>query len=87
MITATLQEAKAKLNQLVEKARAGETVVLMRGSEIVAEIRPLSSRDLEISLNLSDRQAERFWQEVDNGESRSFSAPVTAVSFLKKSKK
>ncbi len=87
MITATLQEAKAKLNQLVEKARSGETVVLMRGSEIVAEIRPLSSEDLEINPRLSDRQAERFWQEVDKSDSRSFSTPASAVSFLKKAKK
>lgn len=87
MITATLQEAKAKLNQLVEKARSGETVVLMRGSEIVAEIRPLSSHDLEISPSLSDRQAERFWKEIGQDEGRSFSTPVAAVSFLKKSKK
>ncbi len=87
MITATLQEAKAKLNQLVEKARSGETVVLLRGSEIVAEIRPLSAVDLEVSPRLSDRQAERFWQEVQESASRSFATPVAAVSFLKKAKK
>jgi antitoxin (DNA-binding transcriptional repressor) of toxin-antitoxin stability system len=87
MITATLQEAKAKLHQLVEKARSGETVVLMRGSEIVAEIRPLSSSDLEIHPTLTDRQAEKFWQEVDKDGNQSFSTPVAAVSFLKKSKK
>lgn len=87
MITATLQEAKAKLNQLVEKARSGETVVLMRGSEIVAEIRPLSADDLEVSPRLSDRQAERFWKEVEEGEGHSFATPVAAVSFLKKAKK
>lgn len=87
MIAATLQEAKAKLNRLVEKARSGETVVLMRGSEIVAEIRPLSADDIEVNPRLSDRQAERFWQEVKEGESRSFATPVAAVSFLKKGKK
>ncbi len=65
MLTATLQEAKAKLHQLVEKARSGETVVLMRGSEIVAEIRPLSAADLEIAPRLSDQQAERFWKETE----------------------
>jgi len=87
MITATLQEAKAKLNQLVEKARSGETVVLLRGSEIVAEIRPLSSQDLEIHPSLSDRQAEKFWQEVGKSEGPSFPTTVAAVSFLKKAKK
>lgn len=64
MITATLQEAKAGLNRLVEKARSGEQVVLMRGAKVVATILPLSSDDLEIAPQLSDSQAERFWKEV-----------------------
>ena len=87
MITATLQEAKAKLNRLVDKARSGETVVLMRGSEIVAEIRPLSADDLEVSPRLSDRQAEHFWREVEQEKSGVFATPTAAVSFLKKTKK
>lgn len=84
MITVTLQEAKAKLNQLVEAARSGEAVVLMRGSEIVAEIRPLSTADLEIIPRLSDRQAERFWKEVSEETTRSFASSMEAISFLKK---
>lgn len=84
MVTVTLQEAKAKLNQLVETARSGEEVVLMRGSRIVAEIRPLSSSDLELIPRLSDRQAERFWKETREDAKRSFGSAERAVSFLKK---
>ena len=64
MVTATLQEAKAKLNRLVEMACAGETVVLMRGTQVVAMLQPISSDDLEVSSRLTDAQAKRFWEEL-----------------------
>jgi len=83
MITVTLQEAKAKLNQLVDAARAGEEVVLMRGSKVVVRLQPLSERDLEIAPSLTDAQAERFWKEVKKEGKKSFRTPKSAVKFLK----
>lgn len=84
MITVTLHEAKAKLNQLVEAARSGEQVVLMRGSEVVATLLPLGAGDLEIASHLTDEQARRFWEEVHEESARSFASPAKAVAFLKK---
>ncbi len=84
MITATLQEAKAKLHQLVEAAQAGQQVVLLRGSEIVARILPLSAEELEISPQLTDRQAENFWKEVHKKPVKKFSSTKKAIHFLKK---
>ncbi len=84
MITATLQEAKAKLNQLVEEARKGNQVVLLRGSEIVATIAPLSADDVEISSHLTDSQAEKFWKEVKSEKGQTFKSSAEAVRFLKK---
>ena len=44
MQAVTIREAKARLNALVEAALRGEQVVLMRGSQHVAAIVPVSSR-------------------------------------------
>ena len=84
MITATLQEAKAKLNALIESARTGEDVVLLRGSEIVARISPLSASDLEIAPQLTSKQAEKFWDEVHDDETTSFGSIEEAARSLKK---
>ena len=65
MICATMKDAKAKLNRLVQSAENGESVVLMRGSRHVAAIVPISEDDLELNLSLSDEQASRFWQSID----------------------
>jgi prevent-host-death family protein len=43
MRAVTIKEAKARLNELVEAARSGEQVVLLRGSEHVAAIVPITS--------------------------------------------
>ena len=84
MITVTLHEAKAKLNQLVEAARTGEQVVLLKGSEVVATIQPLGAEDLEIAPRLTDEQAKRFWEEVESEPTKNFSSSKKAVAFLKK---
>ncbi len=86
MKTFTLQEAKAKLNQLVDDALAGEDVVLMRGSKIVATIRPLTEADLDISPRLTNRQAERFWQQASESKKRGFRGPREAVTSLKRAR-
>jgi prevent-host-death family protein len=67
MICSTMKDAKAKLNSLVQSAEAGESVVLMRGSRHVAAIVPISEADLDLNLTFSDEQADRFWQDIDNG--------------------
>ena len=84
MKTFTLQEAKAKLNQLVDDAIAGEDVVLLRGSKIVATIRPLTEADLEVTPQLTDRQAARFWKEIERSPKKTFQNARDAVTYLKK---
>lgn len=80
----TLQEAKAKLNKLVDEALAGEDVVLMRGSKIVASVRPLTEADLEITRQLTDRQAARFWKEVEAEPKKQFPNMENTVAYLKR---
>lgn len=84
MITITLQEAKAKLNQLVERALAGDDVVLMRGAKVVARIQPITENDIEISPRLTDAQAEHFWAEVREKDSKKVSGAHDAVEYLRK---
>lgn len=83
MITITLQQAKARLNNLVDKAQAGEQIVLMRGSKVVATILPITENDLEIKTRLTDRQAEKFWKEVSTSKSVSFRSAKSAAKHLK----
>jgi len=64
MICATMKDAKARLNRLVQSAEEGESVILMRGSKHVAAIIPINEDDLDLNLSLSDEQASRFWQAI-----------------------
>lgn len=84
MITVTLQEAKAKLNSLVEAALSGEDVILLRGAQIVARIQPLNSDDIELAPHLSDQQAENFWNEIEDKPTKKFSSPEKAIQALRK---
>ena len=68
MICATLKDAKARLNSLVQSAVRGEDVVLMRGSKHVAAIVPINEDELFLSSRLSDAQAERLWAKIDSEE-------------------
>lgn len=83
MIAVTLQQAKATLNNLVEKARSGEDVVLMRGSKVVATIVPLDNSDLNIVSRLTDPQAARFWAQIQDEKATTFSSPDKAVKHIK----
>jgi prevent-host-death family protein len=64
MVCATLKDAKAKLNRLVEYAMAGEDVILMKGSKHVAAIVSISDDDIELSTRLSDAQAAKLWERI-----------------------
>jgi antitoxin (DNA-binding transcriptional repressor) of toxin-antitoxin stability system len=76
MICATMKDAKARLNHLVQSAENGESVVLMRGSRHVAAIIPISEDDLDLNISLTDEQASRFWLSVEE-------KPLTKLKDLK----
>jgi len=60
----TIKQAKARLNELVEAAIRGEDVVLMRGSQHVAAIVPLTEEDLYVASRLNEEQAARLWKAL-----------------------
>ena len=88
MITATIREAKAKLNDLIDKALQGEEVVLLRGSKHVVALTPVTDDDLELSAHLTDAQAGRFWDRIERereeGKLLSFESPEEAVAALER---
>lgn len=88
MQAVTIREAKARLNELINAAARGEQIVLMRRSQHVATIVPISARDVELVTRLSDGQAERLWQSLDEERepesSATFKSVELAVRALKK---
>ena len=88
MQAVTIREAKARLNELINAAARGEQIVLMRRSQHVATLVPISARDVELVTRLSDGQADRLWQSLDGeskqGASTTFESVELAVRALKK---
>ena len=84
MITATIRDAKARLNDLVDKALQGEEVVLLRGSKHVVMLMPITDADLELAPRLSDAQALRFWERIEReraeGKVLAFESPEQAAA-------
>jgi prevent-host-death family protein len=74
MQAVTIREAKTRLNELINAAARGEQVVLMRRSQHVATIVPISARDLELSTIISDVQADRLWQSISEERKQKASA-------------
>jgi prevent-host-death family protein len=83
---ATIKDAKAHLNELVDAAVRGEQVVLMRRSRHVAAIVALSPEELELPSRLTDGQAERLWrtlgEERASGKTVELASPAEAVAHL-----
>ena len=88
MITATIREAKATLNELIDRALRGEEVVLLRGSKHVVTLTPITEDDLELAPRLSDAQAARFWDRIERerseGKLLSFASSARAAADLKR---
>ena len=88
MVAVTLKEAKAKLNELVERALRGDDVVLMKGSRHVASIVPITEDDLELAPRLTDDQASRVLEQIRReraeGRLRRFSSAKRAVATLRR---
>ena len=89
MQAVTIREAKTRLNELINAAARGEQVVLMRRSQHVATIVPISARDVELITSITDAQADRFWQglheESEQKASATFKSVDMAVRALRKS--
>jgi len=84
MITASISETRRKLSELIEQARKGEEVVIIKDSRPVAAIRRIDASDLELATTLTDRQARRLLEITESEPRKTFQSATAAVRFLKK---
>ena len=84
MITASVSETRRKLSELIEQARKGEDIVIIKDSRPVAALRPIDASDLELATTLTDRQAHRLLEITDSEPRKTFRSAAAAARFLKK---
>ena len=84
MITRSVSEARRNLSALIELARKGEDVVIIRDSKPVAALRPIDESDLELKPEITDAQFERLveWDRKQPG--KVFRSPDAAVRYLRR---
>lgn len=84
MITASVSETRRKLSELIEQARNGEEVVIIKDSRPVAALRPIDASDLELGTTITDRQARRLIELAESEPGPTFRSAAAAARFLKK---
>ena len=84
MITASVSETRRRLSELIELARRGEEVVIIKDSRPVAALQPIDPADLELVTKITDRQARRLHEMIDSEPRRTFPSAAAAVRVLKK---
>jgi prevent-host-death family protein len=84
MITRSISEARRELGRLIEQARQGQDVVIIKDSRPVAALRPIDDSDLDLAPELTDAQVQRLWKWSEAQPSKTFNSPEAAVKYLKK---
>lgn len=83
MVTKSITEARKELSALIELARQGEDVVIIKDSRPVASLRPIDASDLALIPEISDSQAERLLKMAKAGPRKTFRS-AAAVACLKR---
>jgi prevent-host-death family protein len=84
MITRSISEARRELGKLIDLARQGQDVVIIKDSRPVAALRPIDDTDLDLALELTDAQVDRLRKWSEAQPSLTFNSPEAAVKYLKK---
>ena len=84
MVTASITETRRRLSELIELARQGEDVVIIKDSRPVAALHPIDAADLVLTPRLTDHQARRLWERAETEPKKTFRSAAAAVRFLKK---
>jgi prevent-host-death family protein len=84
MITASVSETRRKLSALIEQARNGEEIVIIKDSRPVATLKAIDASDLELATTMTDQQAKRLMEADASEPRRTFRSAAAAVRFLKK---
>ena len=83
MITASVSQTRRKLSELIELARNGEDVVIIKDSRPVAALRRIDASDLQLAIHVSDYQAVRLDELIDRESRKTFRTAAGAARFLK----
>jgi antitoxin (DNA-binding transcriptional repressor) of toxin-antitoxin stability system len=51
MVSVNLTETRKRMNELIDRALAGEAVIIMRGKKPIASMKPLTAEETERSNN------------------------------------
>jgi prevent-host-death family protein len=84
MVTASITETRRRLSELIELARQGEDVIIIKDSRPVAALHPIDAADLELTPRLTDQQAQRLIEWTDSQPKKTFRSAAAAVKWLKK---
>jgi prevent-host-death family protein len=84
MITRSISEARRELGRLIDLARQGQDVVIIKDSRPVAALRPIDDSDLDLAVELTDAEIQALWKWSDAQPSLTFNSPEAAAKYLKK---
>jgi len=84
MITNSVSEARRRLSELIDRARAGEEVVIIRDSRPVAALYAIDASDLELATRVTDHQARRLVELSETEPRKTFRSAAAAARFLRK---
>jgi prevent-host-death family protein len=85
MITRSISEARRQLGALIELARQGEDVVIIKDSKPVVSLRPVTEADLELVPEITDAQAKRILEwDRKQPPGKKFDSPEAAARYIKK---
>ena len=84
MITRSISEARRELGKLIEMARQGQDVVIIKDSRPVAALRPIDDTDLDLAPELTDAKVQALWKWSEAQPSMTFNSPEAAAKYLKK---
>jgi prevent-host-death family protein len=83
MITNSVSEARRRLSELIDRARAGEEVVIIRDSRPVAALCAIDASDLELATKVTDQQARRLVELSEAEPRKRFRSAAAAARFLR----
>jgi len=83
MITRSISEARRKLGELIDLARQGEDVVIIKDSKPVATLTPIDASDLEV-VRITPAQEKRIIDWARSQPGVTFNSASAAVKHLKR---
>ena len=84
MITSSVSDTRRRLSELIDRARAGEEVVIIRDSRPVAALYRIDPSDMELVTRITDPQARRLVKLSETEPRKSFRSAAAAARFLRK---